>query len=611
MAQVDRWTLKILSLPLFDEAFAQAIAKTPLANLAFVSAMGVSSAAEFSAKVAEWAGQFEAAVAQVLLRDPGKLENFWSLASKAERLFFESTSFQLGFGLCDNTAPEAIGSTLEQLRQVSGVRALLCAPKAPNKKLKSLAQASESATPLLDKENSDKAKWAARLEAIGRRAGPAAKLLVQQEQSDDLSPSELARLRQLVLISGAPRTMSAHVRAFERFEHWALAQSIALYPLTVDKILKYCLALDQRECGSSVVPAFKTSVKWVASRLAIDLPDMDDQRLKAIQDQIVSARATTLKEAVPIPIAAVGALEGLVLNPNEFAQTRLFVWWLLCMVFASLRFDDAIHVKPSELVMKDEGLFGVAWQTKVERKRAGTRFMVPKVGFRHHDWLEVGWDPFRLLEVQDRDFWMFELNSKSEFDTRPPSHQRTVKWLRCFAHQVVMLDRVIPKTEVKGVLDTVSKLTVHSCRVTLLDAAVHAGRSTEEIGLQANWKNPGPMVLKYTRNRSSVPATMIKQLVRELVQESHPVVEDAQTILTDSADQDLDNLEFFMKNPAAGTYYDYKFHAPSLDDCSLTACKRFSIDECQSVGDILPDLSVLCKACSRARPEISCFFDKR
>eukprot|EP00435_Cladocopium_sp_Y103_P017511 s4422_g4.t1 len=296
-----------------------AIAKTPLANLAFVSAMGVSSAAEFSAKVAEWARQFEAAVAQVLLRDPGQLENFWSLASKAERLFFESTSFQLGFGLCDNTAPETAGSTLEQLRQVSGVRALLCAPKAPNKKLKSLAQSSDSATPLLDQENNEKAKWAARLEAIGRRAGPAAKLLVQQEQSDDLSPSELARLRQLVLISGAPRTMSAHVRAFERFEHWALAQSLALYPLTVDKILKYCLALDQRVCGSSVVPAFKTSVKWVASRLAIDLPDMDDQRLKAIQDQIVSARATTLKEAVPIPIAAVGALEALVINPKEFA----------------------------------------------------------------------------------------------------------------------------------------------------------------------------------------------------------------------------------------------------------------------------------------------------
>jgi hypothetical protein len=296
MAQVDRWTLKILSLPLFDHAFAQAIAKTPLANLAFVSAMGVSSAAEFSAKVAEWAGSFDPAVVQVLLKDSGQLENFWSLAIRAEKMFFESIALQLGFGLCENKPPDIQGSPLDQLRQSAGVRALLSGPKAPNKKLKGLAQASDSLTPLLDQENNEKAKWAARLEAIGRRAGSAAKLLVQQGQSDDLSPPELARLRQIVLLSGAPRTMSAHIRAFEKFEHWAAASSVVLYPLTVDKILKYCLILDQRECGPSVVPAFKTSVKWVASRLAIDLPDLDDQRLKAIQDQIVSARATTLKE---------------------------------------------------------------------------------------------------------------------------------------------------------------------------------------------------------------------------------------------------------------------------------------------------------------------------
>ena len=239
-------------------------------------------------------------------------------------MFFESTALQLGFGLCENKPPDIQGSPLDQLRQSAGVRALL----------KGLAQASDSLTPLLDQENNEKAKWAARLEAIGRRAGSAAKLLVQQGQSDDLSPPELARLRQIVLLSGAPRTMSAHIRAFEKFEHWAAASSVVLYPLTVDKILKYCLILDQRECGPSVVPAFKTSVKWVASRLAIDLPDLDDQRLKAIQDQIVSARATTLKEAVPIPIAAVCTLEAIVVNSKEFAQARIFVWWLLCMVFA-------------------------------------------------------------------------------------------------------------------------------------------------------------------------------------------------------------------------------------------------------------------------------------
>ena len=64
------------------------------------------------------------------------------------------------------------------------------------------------------------------------------------------------------------------------------------------------------------------------------------------------------------------------------------------MVFASLRFDDAMHVKPSELTMKDEGLFGVAWQTKVERRRRGAKFIVPKVGFIDANWLKVGWDLF-------------------------------------------------------------------------------------------------------------------------------------------------------------------------------------------------------------------------
>jgi hypothetical protein len=37
-----------------------------------------------------------------------------------------------------------------------------------------------------------------------------------------------------------------------------------------------------------------------------------------------------------------------------------------------------MHVRPDELVMNEEGMFGVAWQTKVERKRRGTKFVVPR-----------------------------------------------------------------------------------------------------------------------------------------------------------------------------------------------------------------------------------------
>ena len=47
MAQEDRWTLKILSLPVFSDEFSSALLKTPLANLAFVHAVDVKSESEF------------------------------------------------------------------------------------------------------------------------------------------------------------------------------------------------------------------------------------------------------------------------------------------------------------------------------------------------------------------------------------------------------------------------------------------------------------------------------------------------------------------------------------------------------------------------------------
>ena len=58
MAQIDRWTFKILSLPVFDESFSEAIAKTPLSNPTFVIALGARSQSEFTAKVGAIAETF-------------------------------------------------------------------------------------------------------------------------------------------------------------------------------------------------------------------------------------------------------------------------------------------------------------------------------------------------------------------------------------------------------------------------------------------------------------------------------------------------------------------------------------------------------------------------
>ena len=44
-----------------------------------------------------------------------------------------------------------------------------------------------------------------------------------------LSCVEATKLKQLVLAAGASRNMSAHIRAFEKFEMWAEFEKIELF----------------------------------------------------------------------------------------------------------------------------------------------------------------------------------------------------------------------------------------------------------------------------------------------------------------------------------------------------------------------------------------------
>ena len=598
----DRWVSRILSLPVFDQAFGNAVSTTPLANMAFVAAMESQSPGEFVQTALDWARSWDPQVLICFGERVQMLEQYWHLCRSAEKLFFESTAVQLGFGMCElasDRGKKALGSEMPTaLASLAGQHS-----KPPKRSSSGLVKPS-TATPLLDKEHGEKLKWAARLEEIGKRAKSHAKLFTEQDQSDSLSAGELSKLRQLVLTAGAHRTMAGHVKIFERFEKWVEAQRVDMYPLAIDVVLKYALVLDRQECGPTVLTSLKTALRWVCSRLGIDPPDLDDHRFVSLQQKIVTERAKILKEAVPLPLGVVGALESQVVNEGNAIESRVFMWWMLCMIYASLRFDDAVHVNPKELIMKEEGLFGVAWQTKVDRKRMGTRFMVPKVGFRQAVWLEIGWAAFKRLLPRDRDFWIPELNTVAQFKDHPPTYQRSVQWFKYFARQASDRRPELDASEKHQDAVAISAVTAHSCRVTLLDAAVHAGRSAQEIGLQANWKDPGPLVLKYTRNRTQVPARMIKNLVQELVASDHPAQESDDVLPVDVGDSDLNAPEFFIKIPAHDRAYEYKYHVTASHDQSVLACGKFSISECQSVGSILPDPSVLCKGCARNRPDV-------
>ena len=149
------------------------------------------------------------------------LISFGVWLERSRKMFFESTTTQLGFGLCERAQAHKVLSEADVLRKRAAIQALVQKPMKVPRKLKTDPSVASGSTPLLDMEQAERHRWAARLEAIGRRAGNWAKLFESKSDDQELTPTETAKLRQLVLTSGAHRTMSAHVRVWERWELWA------------------------------------------------------------------------------------------------------------------------------------------------------------------------------------------------------------------------------------------------------------------------------------------------------------------------------------------------------------------------------------------------------
>ena len=72
--------------------------------------------------------------------------------------------------------------------------------------------------------------------------------------------------------------------------------------------------------------------------------------------------------AIPLPLAAVVALEQLVLNADASTPDRLIAAAFLTSIWASLRFSDCQHVFWSSLLLDTSALRGVSHRTKTSRR---------------------------------------------------------------------------------------------------------------------------------------------------------------------------------------------------------------------------------------------------
>ena len=506
-----RWTGqlgKILSLPLFGDDFCQWLVDLRMAQFEKLCAVSDGTIDEcvqaFVNLVPALEAQYSPAhqkTEEELARWVPIIEILFALVRNTAKTGTADLAVDLGFGLAEVSV--ATGrSPLKSKRDSDEPPLPLPLAKRP-RAIES--RSDETQASLKAREIGEARKWGMRLRAIVERCGEHATIAGGPKPRSPLSQEEMNALRSIVYESGGFRTIQQCVRHWERFETWARSQNINAIPLTTEVLVKYILDLADRGCGPTVIPSVRGAVKWICKRIGMQSPDLGDARIMALQKRVYSERGKETREAVPIPLALVAALERFVCSRFRSSQfvMAFFAWWILIMIYSSLRFDDAMHVVPEALAMKDEALYGVVWQTKVERQKKGTRFAVAKVSVTGEEWMEDGWSA-ASFEMDEPDYFMKELDSAERFGDRPATYQRSVLWLRYVLTTAASDDLkrgLISPPDLKGHLQLIQEITWHSCRVTLLSAAVQAQVPDKEIGLQANWKNPSGRGVKKKLNR--------------------------------------------------------------------------------------------------------------
>ena len=608
---MDRVLCKVLALPIFDDEFVKALITLRLDCVEKFVVLEVTSGEQFLDKLLLLYGQEGSASLEVLAERRVPCSILIEILNQSKQIFLNAAVSELGFAhshsVLRGRERSGIATAVHSLAHDSILGPLGPIVKRPR------SSGIEVEKQLKDIEATKNAQWAERLRLIGDRAGKHAKINLEEgEHAQLLTDYEKDAIKKLVLSMGSFRTLQVHVRHWERFEEWATSETVCVFPVSIAIMVKYAMFLKAKNCGPTVIPSFLTAVNFVGYRLAIEVPDTRDVNLKAVVDAVIQERGKETKEAQPFPIEVVAALEFAVMEwIGEKPAIALHAWWVLIMIFGSLRFDDACHVDPSTLNMTNEGLFGVVWQTKTERKRKGTKFAVPLVGLTGHPWLETGWEEFKKIEPQRRDFFLPELDTEEKLTKVPPTYQKSLAWLRYVivqALRVAVEKKKIKQEDMSRVLPFYKVVTWHSCRVTLLSLAVLEGEYEQSIGLQANWKNPGPMVMKYARNRKQVALKMLSRLIVKMKDDWSPEVakEEGVEIEDDDDAQFPDPPEFFVKDSnKAGKTFDLKFHVKALGmGQTKTACKKFLISNLVSVGSLCPDTTQLCQGCAKARPDL-------
>ena len=183
--------------------------------------------------------------------------------------------------------------------------------------------------------------------------------------------------RARVIAKFAPSTLASYFRCWYQWTDFCQCHEANPYqPPSV--LLADFLQVSSRRSALGVATAHSRALIWMSKyagfpslKQALDAPIT---RAYTIPSEVVPRR-----EAAPLPLSFVVHLESCILKDLGTPADRLIMGSILVLIWASLRWSDALWVAPGDLVEDVDTIRGVANKTKTPSR--GMPFALVKSGF--------------------------------------------------------------------------------------------------------------------------------------------------------------------------------------------------------------------------------------
>ena len=350
---------------------------------------------------------------------------------------------------------------------------------------------------------------------ILKRAGPAAGL---NENPGGLPQDCFEEVQKAVFELCSPAYTKSLTNIWLRFEKFCNEQMISAYPPELGTALGYAVALTAQDCGPTVLSAFRTAVDWFCNKLQMEQLHLGKNQLfRSIEMKCKRAKVRERKQSPAWPVEVIKAFETAVCS-DMHKSFRIYCWFQLCLIFGSLRWGDALRVKPTQLKMYREALMGRCWQTKTHRGDRFMKFAIPNASFSGCTWWKTGFylymEEFNKLSEEERkkvDFWMPQIDKNQELDwSDSMSYNRALALTKFLMHELSKWE-VLPPEDRKIIAEFVLKLMgLHGCKATIVDLLVQMGEDYA-AQIQGHWEGP-EMIKTYAREQMKLPIKCILQL---------------------------------------------------------------------------------------------------